>query len=151
MIYCDLDGVLADFNGAFKELTGHDPDDVSKKELWTTVLDTPNYWLNLHLMPDAEKLIRFLNKHPFTILTGIPKLGHSKATSEKRQWVTKYLGADVPVICCYSADKKHLCQTNDILIDDFERNIQEWQSVGGTAIHHISVTDTLNQLKKLGY
>ncbi len=151
MIYCDLDGVLADFNRAFKEITGRDPDDVSKKTLWKTVLETPNYWLNLKLMPDAKKLIRFLKKHPFTILTGIPQLGHTKAVTEKRQWVTKHLGADIPVICCYSADKKHLCKPNDILIDDFDRNIQEWETAGGITIHHVSVADTLRQLKEMGY
>ncbi len=151
MIFCDLDGVLADFNKAFFNLTGHLPDDVSTKTLWTTVLNTPDYWLNLELMPDAHQLIQFLKAQRFTVLTGIPRLGNQKAETEKRLWVTKHLGQDIPVICCYSADKKQYCRTGDILIDDYPPNIQDWTAVGGTAVHHTSATNTVRQLKDLGF
>ena len=39
----------------------------------------------------------------------------------------------------------------NVLIDDHEKNIKEWESKGGIGVHHISVSNTLNELKRLGY
>ena len=39
----------------------------------------------------------------------------------------------------------------NVLIDDYIKNIKEWEAKGGIGIHHLSVSTTLNELKKLGY
>ena len=39
----------------------------------------------------------------------------------------------------------------NVLIDDYIKNIKEWEEKGGIGIHHLSVSTTLNELKKLGY
>ena len=36
------------------------------------------------------------------------------------------------------------------LIDDMERNIQQWKDKGGIGILHTSAADTIKQLKELG-
>ena len=34
----------------------------------------------------------------------------------------------------------------NILIDDYEKNIREWEAAGGIAIHHTNAADTINEL-----
>ena len=38
-----------------------------------------------------------------------------------------------------------------VLIDDHLGNIKEFRSKGGIGIHHTSASDTINQLKDLGF
>jgi hypothetical protein len=38
-----------------------------------------------------------------------------------------------------------------ILIDDYEKNIIEFQKSGGIGIHHTDTSKTISQLKKLGF
>ena len=37
------------------------------------------------------------------------------------------------------------------LIDDYIKNIKEWEEKGGIGIHHTSVPKTINDLKRLGF
>ena len=42
-------------------------------------------------------------------------------------------------------------RTPAILIDDYEKNSREFTARGGIGIHHTSTSNTIRQLKKLGY
>ena len=42
-------------------------------------------------------------------------------------------------------------QAPNILIDDHEKNIREWESKGGIGIHHTSVERTIARLKEIGF
>ena len=85
MIFCDMDGVLVDFDGAFLKKHGVLPYKIPREELWEIVITTPNYWVNLPKMPDADILINYLQKTGFKILTGLPVYGFDKAEKEKKQ------------------------------------------------------------------
>ena len=37
------------------------------------------------------------------------------------------------------------------LIDDYKKNIIEWEAKGGIGVHHISVSKTIGELKRLGF
>ena len=37
------------------------------------------------------------------------------------------------------------------VIDDYIKNINEWESKGGIGVHHTSVSKTINELKRLGF
>ena len=39
----------------------------------------------------------------------------------------------------------------NVLIDDYIKNIKEWEDKGGIGIHHTAVPKTLNELKRLGF
>jgi hypothetical protein len=39
----------------------------------------------------------------------------------------------------------------NVLIDDYKKNIVEWESKGGTGIHHTEVGKTVAELKRLGF
>ena len=47
MIFCDMDGVLVDFDKEFERNHGVLPYQMPREKLWQIVLDTENYWLNL--------------------------------------------------------------------------------------------------------
>ncbi len=38
-----------------------------------------------------------------------------------------------------------------VLIDDYIKNIKEWEAKGGIGVHHTNVNSSINQLKSLGY
>lgn len=151
MIYCDLDGVLADFNSTFKQITGTYPHEVPRMDLWRQIEKIPHYWSLLIPFEDTAYLINYLKRFSFQILTGLPANGYEKAEKEKREWVSHHIGEDINVICCLSKDKPLYCQKNDILIDDFKKNINSWIKAGGIGIHHQNAHETIAQLKKLGY
>lgn len=151
MIYCDLDGVLADFNGTFKQLTGYYPHEIPREDLWQRVEKIPDYWARLNTFDDTQNLIKYLKPFSFQILTGLPVTGYKKAEKEKTEWVYHHIGQEVNIICCLSKDKPLYCKKNDILIDDFKPNIHNWVNAGGIGIHHQNASETISQLKKLGY
>ena len=38
-----------------------------------------------------------------------------------------------------------------VLIDDYIKNIKEWENKGGVGIHHTDVSKTLKELTNLGF
>lgn len=151
MIFCDMDGVLVDFDNEFERNHGVLPYKLPREELWQIVLDTKDYWLNLPKLKDADKLVNHLNKYGFQILTGLPAYGYDKAEKEKREWLKKHYGKEDGVICCLTKDKQNFGKPKDILIDDREPNIQRWVEMGGIGILHTSAEETIRQLKELDY
>ena len=151
MIFCDMDGVLVDFDESFKSKYGTYPYLLPKEQLWQIVNSTPNYWVNLPEQKDTPILVKFLEKYGFEILTGLPHDGFDKANVEKRQWIKEHIGEHIKVNCCLSKDKQNYIKDKDILIDDREPNIERWIEHGGIGILHKSAEDTISQLKQLGY
>jgi hypothetical protein len=52
------------------------------------------------------------------------------------------------------ADKKKYATRDGkqcLLIDDYLKNIQEWETAGGIGIHHTNISKTLAELKRLGF
>lgn len=151
MIFCDMDGVLVNFDCGCKRQLGKLPHMFERTELWEKVLNTKDYWYNLDKKSDADELIEFLSHHEFCILTGIPTIGYDKAESEKKRWLKKHYRIEKNVICCLSKDKPLYGKKLDILIDDFEKNINCWEEMGGIGILHTTTEETLKKLRELGY
>jgi len=52
------------------------------------------------------------------------------------------------------ADKQKYATTDgkpNVLIDDYKKNIVEWEAKGGIGVHHTEVGKTLAELKRLGF
>lgn len=47
MIFCDMDGVLTDFDGEFERRFGMPPHAIPRPELWEKVLAAKDYWYDL--------------------------------------------------------------------------------------------------------
>lgn len=91
-VYCDLDGVLVDFEaGVRKLLQGRGPDDVKSSSMWAAISRADRFYYNLPWTKDGKDLwnaIRHLRPH---ILTGVPMLKQSR--EDKAQWCKRELGA----------------------------------------------------------
>eukprot|EP00979_Chaetoceros_neogracilis_P001608 scaffold279_cov246-Chaetoceros_neogracile.AAC.1 len=74
-IYCDLDGVLADFNAGVKKINrGRGPDDLNSKQLWGSISNANGFFQNLPWMEDGKRLWSAIvsDGHTPDILTGVP-------------------------------------------------------------------------------
>ncbi|HWX47861.1 MAG TPA: hypothetical protein VNZ61_07400 [Roseomonas sp.] len=148
-LFLDLDGVLADFDRGVKAVTGKRPEELSVKAMWSALAQAPRFFETLEFMADAEALWRFCAPHRPTILTGLP-LG-AWAPEQKRRWVARMLGADVPVITCMSREKPRWSGPGCVLVDDRVSTREGWERKGGTFIHHLSAHRSIAALRRLGF
>ncbi len=151
-IYCDMDGVLVNFNKGYFELTGIDTTNYvnSTPEFWQPVdKHGAEWWANLEWMPDGEELWNHIKKHRPNILSSPSKSLSSRAG--KQTWIIKNLKNQFNNIHLFPRhEKQKFAGENRILIDDLEKTINEWTEAGGIGIHHISTADTIKQLNDLG-
>ena len=100
-------------------------------------------------MHDAEALWRFCEPHRPTILTGLP-LG-AWAAKQKKQWVSRMLGAHVPVVTCMGRDKPRWSGPGHVLVDDRASAREGWERKGGVFVHHASAERSIAALRRLGF
>lgn len=162
-IYFDMDGVLADFERGVKEICGLEPisqnaknnDSQAEVDMWEAIRKVGNFYDCLEFMPGAKEMFDTVyNKYgdKCEILTGIPKpkRGIVSAGDDKKAWVKRLLSKDIMVNIVYREEKPKYCTGKDcVLIDDFEKNIKEWEAIGGTGILNKSADETMAELKKL--
>jgi hypothetical protein len=93
-IFCDLDGVLVDFDqGVRTLLDGKGPDDVPPSLMWGRIAQC-DFYTHLPWMDDAKSLWNELKSLPnVDILTGVPRYKRSKG--EKFEWCRRELGVEV--------------------------------------------------------
>jgi 5'(3')-deoxyribonucleotidase len=151
-LYLDMDGVLADFNTAARELLGATPAEEQQaaqrgrwpEDQWKRLLDQPNFYLNLPKMPLADDLVELALRFKYNldyevrILTAIPKGNDMpEAFHDKIDWINHYYGQHGFRVHFgpYSHNKAAHCQSSDdILVDDRTSNCEEWRKAGGVAI-----------------
>lgn len=149
-IFCDLDGVLVDFEGGFLQNFGFAHDSVSEGEMWKYITSHDRHWHDLPPMPDAMILWNFIKDLNPIILTGCPSSGYDAAVHGKREWCANFLGPHVPVITCRSRDKpQHMIAPGDILIDDLAKNKKRWDEANGITVLHSSAANSIEQLKTI--
>lgn len=151
-IYIDMDGVVANWDAAAREVVGHKVKDLNGRwpdEDWERVRSIEHFYRDLPKMPQADQLMELAKKFRdylgwnLYMLTAIPHNNdHPHAFHDKIKWMDRYYpGIDVH-FGPYSHDKQHHCRPGDILVDDRPSNISEWTNAGGTAVH---VTDNYDQ------
>jgi len=149
-IYCDMDGVLADFESGYEELTGIDLKGEFKKgdDFWDPIkVAGVGFWAGLKWMPGGQELWDYLK--PFNPqLLSAPSREQSSRIG-KHVWV-KHKIPGTKLILRYASQKQQLATPESILIDDRQVNIDQWEAAGGIGILHTSADDTISQLKKLG-
>ncbi|MDB4300279.1 hypothetical protein N9923_00750 [bacterium] len=149
-IYCDMDGVLADFESGYEELTGIDLRGEFKKgdDFWDPIkVAGVGFWAGLKWMPGGQELWDYLK--PFNPqLLSAPSREQSSRIG-KHVWV-KHKIPGTKLILRYASQKQELATPESILIDDRQINIDQWEAAGGIGILHTSTANTIQQLQKLG-
>lgn len=148
-IYCDLDGVLTDFNKGYFDLTGIDITGkyLTSKNFWNPINQAGyNFWINLEWTKDGKQLWNYILKYNPIILSAPSRQNDSKVA--KHDWVKRELPG-TQVILRSPQYKKEFASPDSILIDDRIENVTDWIKAGGIGIHHISAKDTIKKLKKL--
>lgn len=156
-IYCDMDGVLTDFEGRFDHFTGMKPKDYEKKHgtpaFWELIDNKigVRFWVGMGWMPQGQKLWEFIKPYQPDLLTSPSRNDTSRLG--KNLWVRNNLNPKPKTIFAYSADKQRYSREGAILIDDKKSNINEWAAKGGIAIRckDGNVDHVIEELKKLGY
>jgi len=153
-IYCDMDEVLVDFRGGAAKVIGGSFVDTEKKLRWDKINQTKNFWVNLDWMPGAKRLYQFLAKYDTHILSAYTDLNPPSRVG-KMKWLdknTKVKRANRHLVL--RSQKQFYATTAgkpNVLIDDYDKNINEWEAKGGIGIHHISIGKTISELKRLGF
>jgi len=156
-IYCDMDGVLTDFESRFEHFAGMSPKEYENKKgiagFWH-LIDVQvgvKFWIGMPWMPQGEQLWNFIKPYKPDLLTSPSRDNGSRLG--KNLWVKNNLNPKPRVIFAYSADKQRYANNKSILIDDKKSNINQWASKGGIAIRckNGDVGHVINKLKELGY
>ena len=62
-----------------------------------------------------------------------------------------HIGYDSAAKIAKQAYAKNRDGEPNVLIDDYMKNIKEWNAKGGIGIHHTNTGKTIAELKKLGF
>lgn len=167
-IFCDMDGVLCDFDLGYKYLTGKSTDEannIGKSYFWKLFRESvgkneKDFWANLLWQPGGEDLWKFISPYNPNILSS-PAIDFSlpqdqqlnpdfnQAIQGKKEWIAKNLSNVGREIFVPAIQKSAFAKPNRILIDDMEKNINAWETNGGIGILHKNLSDTLKKLETL--
>ena len=147
-IYCDMDGVLTNFNKAYFDLTGVDitGQHFNDKNFWDPINNAGyDFWVNMEWMPDGNDLWTVISKYNPILLSAPSRNNDSRVG--KFDWVQRELPG-VELILRSASRKREFAAPNHILIDDRPDNIQGWIEDGGEGILHTSAAETLKILRE---
>jgi hypothetical protein len=172
-IYCDMDGVLADFVGGtvvhitnklqsgeaeeLKATIGRDyiqSEDIDNNKLvrrymYRELENHADFWKDLPWMPGGKELWAYIAPYNPHILTA--PMGYGSEIG-KQEWIDKNLNPPPPEKVFMSHEKYRWAVRDggpNILIDDFSKNTVPWTEAGGIAILHTDTAKTIQELEKI--
>ena len=154
-IYCDLDEVLVDFLRGASATVGGDFAKADRETRWNKINQTKGFWTNIGWKPNAKKLYNFIIKYDAHVLSAYTARDPASKNG-KMKWMkknTSFKRGNVHLVL--RSQKKSYAKTKEekpnVLIDDYNKNITEWEAAGGIGIHHTDVGKTISELKRLGF
>jgi len=158
-IYCDMDGVLCDFAKGVEKVIGKSISQWSygsKSEKWDKIKATPKFWHTLPWENGGKQLWSFISKYKPHILSAyVEESFDPNCIPGKSHWARTNLGlAPGNINLVKRVQKQNYAKVAGqpaILIDDYKKNTDQFTAKGGIGIHHTSTTNTIRQLKKLGF
>ena len=153
-IYCDMDGVLCNFMKAADYAAGGSFVTTDSKERWMKINQTRGFWENLEWMPGAKRLYQKIMKYNPYILSAYSGRDPTSRNG-KMKWLAKNTDFKKSnILLVMRSQKQKYATTNgkpNVLIDDYIKNINEWESKGGVGVHHTSVGKSIGELNRLGF
>jgi len=167
-LYLDMDGVQADFFGAWADKHGvshwkaiQDKEKEINELAHSSAEEVYNFFRELKPLKGGQKLIAWLrqNKIPFTVLSAPLRGPFADASKQaKKDWLDQYNpGTSSDAIF---TSKKFMYAKNgtvaNVLVDDFGPYIQKWTDAGGIPVKHEDESEvpdsadrTIAQLEKI--
>jgi hypothetical protein len=153
-IYCDLDQVLVNFMKGADAAVGGSFVDSDRATRWDKINQVKGYWEKLEWMPGSKRLYQFIAKYDPHVLSAFSGKDPTSKIG-KLKWLAKNTNFKKPNInLVLRSQKQKFAMTGgkpNILIDDYIKNITEWESKGGIGVHHTNVAITIGKLKRLGF
>lgn len=133
VVFFDIDGVLGDFDSHLDAHGFRGPDG---QTLWDKL--TLDWWTGMPAIAGAADFFMAVTQHAETRFLTAPVLS-AECFYGKAQWVQSLLPDEGKyalkrLIIASSKDKQYLAGPNRILIDDRQKNIDEWVAAGGIGI-----------------
>jgi len=158
-IYCDMDGVLCDFAKGVEKVIGKSISQWSygsKSEKWDKIKATPKFWHTLPWENGGKQLWSFISKYKPHILSAyVEESFDPNCIPGKSHWARTNLGiAPGNVNLVKRVQKQNYAKVAGqpaILIDDYKKNTDQFTAKGGIGILHTSTSNTIRELKKLGF
>ena len=158
-IYCDMDGVLCDFKKHAEKVTGVSIakwSTLSKAEKWGPIKEDRYFWSTMPWMAGGKQLWNFISMFKPHILSAyVEESFDPHCIPGKSHWARSNLGiAPGRVNLVKRVQKQQYAMVAGqpaILIDDYPKNTIQFTRKGGIGIHHTSTSNTIKELKKLGF
>jgi len=150
-LYLDMDGVLCDFDSAYKKLRTGAEDNT--KRFKAAVMDH-KIFETLELMPDAKELLAHVRTLPVhvEILTSVGTHDPFQGEDTKRQkklWLSKHNIPYKPNFVRSKPEKAEYATPTSILVDDSIGCIEPFNAKGGHGILHTAAKKTNSNLDSL--
>jgi len=153
-VFCDMDGVLVDWENHFIQYVGKRITAFPKPKLYKKIASLSiEWWATIPWLSDGKELWNYIYeitpKGNLYILSSPARDKEHKSEKGKWKWLKEngieaQIGSDHIII---TEDKhKHVQNEKSILIDDTPKKINKWVNAGGIGILHTSTKDTLNKL-----
>ena len=152
-LYCDMDGVLCDFEKRFEEFGKMPPREYENKygaeQFWHLIDEEigVRFWVGMPWMPGGKELWNFIKPYNPTLLSS--PSANEVSRMGKRLWVRNNIPG-TPLILASRENKQKQAAPNHILIDDYYKNTSQWKNAGGIAIPFKSTPQAISDLKELG-
>ena len=153
-IYCDMDGVLCNFMKAADYAAGGSFVTTDSKERWMKINQTRGFWENLEWMPGAKRLYQKIMRYDPYILSAFSGRDPTSKNGKLKRFAKNTDFKKSNILLVMRSQKQKYATTNgkpNVLIDDYDKNIKEWESKGGIGIHHTSVGKSIGELSRLGF
>ena len=155
LIFCDLDGVLTDFDLSFQNLTkgkfktANEYTNHYSKDDTIDLIEAAgeSFWFEMKWKKDGVLLWNYIKKYNPIILTSYPdrESCYNPAYYGKTAWVLTNLGRSTQIVV--TREKEHYANDSSVLIDDHKNVIKKYTEAGGLGIVHTSSLETINILK----
>lgn len=161
IVYVDMDGVLANFNKAGCQTFGveypkrsrlwhtwlRDQSGISQSEWFEIMANDPKIWDRIEPFPWTSTLVQCLDVHApgWKILSSAT---HDPACwSSKARWVMQRLFPITSLhrLVLVGGRKFELASRGDVLIDDWQENIESWKAAGGVAFKWDEFTEDMEE------
>ena len=162
-LYLDMDGVQADFFGAWANRHGlkhykeiPHPEDAINELAHSGPDQVYDFFHELQPLQGGMKIIEWLhkNKIPFTVLSAPLRGPYSKNSIEaKKDWLDKHNPGTSNNAIFTSAKYKYAKKGDEpnVLVDDFGKYLDAWDNAGGIAVKHedSNTQHTISELEKI--